>query len=113
MRPRTLADCIGNISPTASHQTEHYFPDMPRPTRSRWDTPLTHTILAGGGSYDVHPDGLRRFTVRELACIQTFPETHDFVGSDVEKKKTNWQCSATFVRSTDLAEGPPISPDGG
>lgn len=35
----------------------------------------------------MHPGGLRPFTPRELACLQTFPVTHDFAGSVFQKKK--------------------------
>lgn len=35
----------------------------------------------------MHPSGLRPFTPRELACLQTFPVTHDFSGSTFQKKK--------------------------
>lgn len=28
----------------------------------------------------MHPSNLRRFTVRELACLQTFPDRHRFFG---------------------------------
>lgn len=52
-----------------------------------FDQPLRATILASGGPYDVHPSGLRPFTPRELACLQTFPVTHDFSGSVFQKKK--------------------------
>lgn len=88
-RPRTLRDTIGAgvIPPTARHQSLQFFRDGEREPKSKWDTPLTHTVLAGGGAYDIHPDRVRRFTVRELACIQTFPHTHNFVGSPVDKKK--------------------------
>lgn len=52
-----------------------------------FDQPLKATILASGGPYDVHPNGLRPFTPRELASLQTFPVTHDFAGSVFQKKK--------------------------
>lgn len=35
----------------------------------------------------MHPSGLRPFTPRELACLQTFPITHDFQGSPCQRKK--------------------------
>lgn len=35
----------------------------------------------------MHPSGMRPFTPRELACLQTFPATHDFAGSVFQKKK--------------------------
>lgn len=43
--------------------------------------------MAGGGDYDVHPSGLRPFTLRELACIQGFPMDYQFVGNWGEKKR--------------------------
>jgi len=43
--------------------------------------------MAGGNHNGVHPSGLRRFTLREIACIQTFPENYDFVGGTTNVKK--------------------------
>ena len=43
--------------------------------------------MASGGTYDIHPNGLRKFSVRELASISTFPSMHLFHGSKTAKKK--------------------------
>jgi hypothetical protein len=34
--------------------------------------------MAGGSGDNVHPSGVRRYTLRELACIQTFPLDYQF-----------------------------------
>jgi len=78
---------------------EHYEGDFSSRYRSRrfkldWDVP-SKTILATGRHLPLHPDGVpqekleqdlwsldaadRRFTVREAARIQTFPDWYDFV----------------------------------
>ena len=48
---------------------------------------FNRTIMAGGGDYDIHPSGERPFTLRELACIQTFPVDYQFHGLLGEKKR--------------------------
>ncbi|CCX06668.1 S-adenosyl-L-methionine-dependent methyltransferase [Pyronema domesticum] len=83
--PRTLGDAIGHLDPDADLIDErnggpHLRFTEPRATPNRWDEPLRNTIKAGSGNYDVHPSFLRRFTVRELACLQTFPDHHEFCG---------------------------------
>ncbi|KAF8534225.1 S-adenosyl-L-methionine-dependent methyltransferase, partial [Trichophaea hybrida] len=83
--PRTLRDAIGHLDPDADKVDEifggpHLRFSEPRLTPQLWDAPLKATVKAGSGCYDVHPSFLRRFTVRELACIQTFPEHHQFEG---------------------------------
>ena len=53
-------------------------------THSRWARKepydarcLANTITCGGGE-NYHPSGLRPFTMRELACLQTFPTSYEF-----------------------------------
>jgi DNA (cytosine-5)-methyltransferase 1 len=80
-----LRDAIGHLDPDADQIDEllggpHLRFSEPRPTSQLLDAPLMGTVKAGSGCYDVHPSFLRRFTVRELACIQTFPEHHQFAG---------------------------------
>ena len=49
---------------------------------------LAHTITCnGGGNY--HPSGLRNYTHREYACLQTFPLHHQFPSQAVMKQIGN------------------------
>ncbi|EME48324.1 hypothetical protein DOTSEDRAFT_48843 [Dothistroma septosporum NZE10] len=43
--------------------------------------PLRQCITTGGGDGDLHPDGDRSFTMRELACLAGFPAYHKFAHS--------------------------------
>ncbi|MCJ1476040.1 hypothetical protein MMC13_004705 [Lambiella insularis] len=43
-------------------------------------------ITTSGGN-NIHPSGLRPFTVREFACLQGFPKDHMFIGSMTSRKK--------------------------
>ncbi|RPB14779.1 S-adenosyl-L-methionine-dependent methyltransferase [Morchella conica CCBAS932] len=85
--PRTVRDAIGSIPYGVTSHEPTPFPGGFRPSPVDFDQPLRATILASGGPYDVHPSGLRPFTPRELACLQTFPITHDFQGSPCQRKK--------------------------
>ncbi|CAG8950098.1 hypothetical protein HYFRA_00008332 [Hymenoscyphus fraxineus] len=44
------------------------------------DLPHKNTITCDGGPTSHHPNGRRRFTVRELATLQGYPNNHAFVG---------------------------------
>lgn len=81
-----MSDAISNIPPSADSHVAIPFP-TPRISPVDPDQPLLATILASGGPYDIHPDGLRPFTPRELACLQTFPLSHKFFGTPFQKKK--------------------------
>lgn len=48
---------------------------------------LAKTITCGGGE-NYHPSGLRRYTNRELASLQTFPVTYQFA-SNMKKQVGN------------------------
>lgn len=50
--------------------------------------PLRNCITTGG-SLDTHPNGRRGFTVRELACLQTFPLEHKFGTVGLKKQIGN------------------------
>jgi DNA (cytosine-5)-methyltransferase 1 len=39
---------------------------------------LAKTVTCGGGEGNYHPSGLRRYTNREFACLQTFPIDFQF-----------------------------------
>lgn len=50
---------------------------------------LARTITCGGGEGNYHPSGLRCYTNRELACLQTFPLSYQFAGRGVRKQIGN------------------------
>ncbi|KAK6537805.1 hypothetical protein TWF694_010710 [Orbilia ellipsospora] len=52
-----------------------------------WDQPFRSTIKCGGGEYNLHPSRNRKFTLRELACLQSFPIDHLFYGKRGEKMR--------------------------
>ncbi|TGZ82342.1 S-adenosyl-L-methionine-dependent methyltransferase [Ascodesmis nigricans] len=85
----TVREAIGNIPPTATyHDTVDTRFEYWRPPVFQWDGQVA-TILTKGmqRDHDIHPDGHRRFTVRELACFQTFPHYHTFYGCNTDVKK--------------------------
>ncbi|KAI4264189.1 MAG: hypothetical protein L6R42_000703 [Xanthoria sp. 1 TBL-2021] len=50
--------------------------------------PLKNCITTGG-TLDTHPSGRRGFTIRELACLQSFPWWHKFGKVGVKKQIGN------------------------
>ncbi|KAI9891913.1 MAG: hypothetical protein M1814_002298 [Vezdaea aestivalis] len=52
----------------------------PRPVWNPFRTPV-NTITTSGGQHNYHPNGRHPFTLRELACLQTFPLYHKFMDS--------------------------------
>lgn len=46
-------------------------------------------ITTGGGDGNYHPSGLRGYTNRELACLQTFPLEYQFGAREVRKQIGN------------------------
>ncbi|KAJ4147603.1 hypothetical protein LMH87_002115 [Akanthomyces muscarius] len=66
----------------------------PRPT---WDANRLGRTITTGGANAYHPSGLRDFTLRELACLQGFPEKHRFVGT---KTKIRRQIGNAFPPNT-------------
>lgn len=42
--------------------------------------------MAGGSDQEYHPSGLRPLTIREKACLQTFPTDHIFRGAYTKKQ---------------------------
>ena len=52
------------------------------------DKPLTSTITCGTGQ-SYHPSGTRKFTLREIACLQGFPLEHEFGNRGVRKQIGN------------------------
>ncbi|OAA40157.1 C-5 cytosine methyltransferase DmtA [Beauveria brongniartii RCEF 3172] len=51
------------------------------PPRPSWDANTLGRTITTGGANSYHPSGRRDFTLRELACLQGFPKTHEFVGT--------------------------------
>lgn len=47
------------------------------------------TITCNGGEFNYHPDGKRRFTCREVACLQTFPRDFEFSRIGVRRQIGN------------------------
>lgn len=57
-------------------------------SRVQWEGQVPTLKTKGfDAGYDIHPEGNRRFTPRELACFQSFPFQHTFFGSNTEIKK--------------------------
>jgi DNA (cytosine-5)-methyltransferase 1 len=70
---------IANIPPNAAdHNTNVQFDSGPKRPYSGQNQAKTLTCK-GGDNY--HPSGMRPFTVRELASLQTFPLYHSFAGA--------------------------------
>ncbi|KAJ5623019.1 C-5 cytosine methyltransferase DmtA [Penicillium lividum] len=47
------------------------------------------TITCSGGEANYHPSGVRAFTPREVACLQTFPLEFKFLGKHIRKQMGN------------------------
>ncbi|KZZ90299.1 C-5 cytosine methyltransferase [Ascosphaera apis ARSEF 7405] len=76
-----IEDAIRNIPPNTANHNIAQNASAPR-TRTRARAPydgktLARTLTCKGGEW--HPSGNRPFTVRETACLQTFPLDHYFV----------------------------------
>ncbi|KAL3477242.1 S-adenosyl-L-methionine-dependent methyltransferase [Aspergillus californicus] len=87
--PATINQMISNIpTGTPDHDVESA---LIRAERSQtWREPFdgnrqANTITCNGGENNYHPSGQRKYTLRELACLQTFPLTFRF--GRVETKK--------------------------
>ena len=75
----TIADMI--FDRTLPYHPIHH--DTNRRFRYGPKVPLSANVFAktmtcGGGVGNYHPSGLRDYTIREYACLQTFPVTHSF-----------------------------------
>ena len=74
---RTIADAIDFIPRDATHHDTHlHFKNGRKPSFDARRPAFT--LTCGGGENNYHPSGKRRYTVREMACLQTFPLTHSF-----------------------------------
>lgn len=89
LSPPTVRDAIGFIPPNTSHHDPIQFllPEL-QTSRVHWEGQV-NTLKTKGleSGCDVHPNGNRKFTPRELACFQSFPFHHTFAGSNTEIKK--------------------------
>ncbi|KAI9876856.1 MAG: hypothetical protein M1823_007201, partial [Watsoniomyces obsoletus] len=77
----TINEIVANIpSNAADHDTSCRF-DQPKPAYSGDTQAKTLTCKGGDCVGNYHPSGLRRWTIREIACLQTFPLYHTFAGA--------------------------------
>ena len=82
LRPMTtIEDMIRHIPRDAeNHDSNISFHDR-RPKPAFDARTQAKTVTCHGGMNNWHPSGLRPYTVRELACLQTFPLCHTFSGA--------------------------------
>lgn len=57
--------------------------------RGAWDASSTIPTITCDGGTRGHPDGERALTERELAALQSFPNSHAFLGSAIKKQIGN------------------------
>lgn len=86
--PNTIADLVSDLPVTTTttpptdplhNPTQKTFPVPRAPYNAHG--PLREIIACSPTSGNYHPSGLRAFTVREFACLQTFPRDFRFVGT--------------------------------
>jgi DNA (cytosine-5)-methyltransferase 1 len=90
LRPfTTIKDWISGIPDDASHHDIRLgakgYPKTPYPI----DSHVKSCITTSGGDGNWHPSGLRPFTNRELARLQTFDMDHFFCGQETRKQIGN------------------------
>lgn len=116
-RPVNIADAIDNIPGNALNHTwqdllQKQFAKGPKAPYDKHCFAKTLTCSQDGNSY--HPSGKRAFTVRESACLQTFPLDFRFSQSYARKQignavppvlaKALLQHIARSLQATDEAE---------
>lgn len=86
-RHATIHDAIGRIPNGFS---QHDILGSPKRNAPPYDPnlPLRNCVTTAG-SMDVHPNGKRGFTVRELLCLQSFPLEHEFGQTKVKRQAGN------------------------
>ncbi|KAL9107378.1 MAG: hypothetical protein Q9227_007743 [Pyrenula ochraceoflavens] len=77
----TIGSAIINIPPDATHH-DVCKAAFRNGLKAEYSAETLAYTLTTGCAENYHPDGDRRFTIRELACIQTFPLTHLFFSED-------------------------------
>ena len=83
----TINDAIQDIPQNATHQQViSQFRDGHRPAFNGSQA-QARTLTCGGGIGNYHPNGLRPYTVRELACLQTFPVLYSFANANLTTAK--------------------------
>ncbi|KIW27469.1 uncharacterized protein PV07_07203 [Cladophialophora immunda] len=75
----SIIGAIGAIPPNARHQDE--IPEMRTPRTPYSGEGLCATIMTSVKGHHFHPYGYRRFSIREYACLQTFPLFFVFSGT--------------------------------
>ncbi|KAL8663261.1 MAG: hypothetical protein Q9202_004010 [Teloschistes flavicans] len=83
----TVNDAISNIPRNSSNHNPQNVPKRDQPPYNGM-LPLRNCITTAG-SLDVHPNGQRSFTDRELACLQGFPLEHVFAHTKVKTQIGN------------------------
>ncbi|KAI7462775.1 hypothetical protein KC357_g8408 [Hortaea werneckii] len=80
LKPFTTVEDI--LAKVPERDPSHMLAHSVRPHISPYNArqPLRLAITCNGGKGDVHPDGTRSFTMRELSMLQGFPPTHEFFG---------------------------------
>lgn len=78
--PNTIADLISNLPPTNNDPL--HIPKLFSTPRAPYNAhgPVREIIACSPTPGNYHPDGHRPFTVREFACLQTFPQNYRFTG---------------------------------
>ncbi|KAK2808144.1 hypothetical protein FQN49_008745, partial [Arthroderma sp. PD_2] len=83
----TILDAISGLPSTApDHDLERAARPFHRPPYNPHR--LAKTLTCSGGD-NFHPSGTRTFTLRESACLQTFPLQHTFCSPGVMKQIGN------------------------
>ena len=78
--PATIASWISNPPLTTADLNHNPTPDGKARIPYSMDGPARSLVDTGGGKNNYYPDGTRPFTLRELACLQTFPRDFKFCG---------------------------------
>lgn len=106
----SLADAIDDIRPNDRlHDVRGCTFPFPRYSTIEPYLPFPGTIMASGTEH-VFPDGSRRFTLRELARIQTFSDAHLFGPTYIQKQSNSlayltnfsWKCCSAALGTKDL-----------
>lgn len=71
----TIAACLAGLR---SHHTEHHPIPLRVPVQPYSADTLLRALISCGGTSNAHPSGTRKFTIRELAGLQTFPFDFQF-----------------------------------
>jgi DNA (cytosine-5)-methyltransferase 1 len=87
----TINDAIKDIPDNApNHDVQLLLNNWHLDWRLPYDNRLlAKTLTCSGGEGNYHPSGLRSFTCREVACLQTFPMSFRFTDKNVRKQVGN------------------------